>query len=369
MKISTIYLPLALILLFFSCKDQQIIAETRIEDESIIQLSLEQFEHAKMQLGSVQLHEFSTEITLNGHTEVPPHNKATISTYYGGYISYSPYLVGDSVKKGQVLIKMKNPDFIELQENYIKAYEQYLYLSVDFKRQDQLHQKLVIADKDFQMITKEYKSALADVQSLGAQLELLNINLEALQNGSISSEISILSPIDGQISEVELNLGAYIPAQSEMMSIVNTTDIHLELDVFEKDLEYLSKGQQIEFKTVGNDHVYGAQLELIGSEIEEEHRTVMVHADLNEPYFLIPGLFVNAVVHTKPENLLALAREAFISADDQYYLLVLEEQTDSYYRFRKYPVDIIRADKTHYAFDVTDFKDKEFLISGGFQLF
>lgn len=369
MKHINIYFTLALSLVLFSCKEQQSTDSSIEKDDSIIQLSTEQFSHANMHIGNIQNHDFTTEIALNGHIETSPHNKATIATYYGGYISYSPYLIGDKVTKGQVLIKMKNPDFIELQEQYIKAYEQHKYLEVDYDRQKQLHAKSVIADKDFQEITKDYKSALADLQSLGAQLDLLNVDLNALKEGTISSEISILSPIDGVISSVELNLGVYIPFQSEMMEIVNYSGLHLELDAFEKDLVELKKGQEITFNVVGSDKTFNAELELIGSEVEAEHRTVMIHADIIDHYNLIPGLFVNAKVHANPQQLTALPKEAFIASDNYTYVLILEEQTDSYYRFRKQKVSISRSDRTHSAFDATDLIGDKFLINGGFQLF
>jgi cobalt-zinc-cadmium efflux system membrane fusion protein len=363
-------LTLLSILLLFSCKDGAVSETTVEKDDSIVLITAEQFNHAQMSIGQLESHNFNTSISLNGHLEVPPHNKATIATYYGGHISYSPYLIGDKVKKGQLLIKMKNPEFIELQENYIKAFETYQYLEIDFKRQEQLHQKSVIADQDFQKIQKDYKSALADVASLGAQLELLDVDLEDLKQGTISSEIAIHAPIDGVISMVELNLGAYIPAQSEMMEIVDDSDLHLELDAFEKDLDHLEKGQKIEFSVVGSTSSYFADLELIGSEVEEEDRTVTIHADLSESYSkLIPGLFVNAMVYANPQELDALPKEAFLNADDQTYVLVLEYKDDTSYRFRKRVVSINRSDESHRAFDSSDLKDAKFLISGGFQLF
>lgn len=370
MKYFNNYLVFTLAALLFSCKDQEVTSEIALEDDSIIQISNEQFKHARMELGSLESHLFATKISINGHTEVAPHNKATIATYYGGYISYSPYLIGDTVKKGQLLIKMKNPEFIELQENYIKAYENYEYLKIDFNRQEQLYQKKVIADKDFQEIRRMYKSALADVESLGAQLELLAVNLEELQSGTIHSEISIFSPIDGVISHIELNLGVYIPAQSMMMELVNYSDLHLELDVFEKDLDLLEKGQEIDFSVVGNPKTYQAQLELIGSEVEEELRTVSIHADLVGSYSkLIPGLFVNALVYAQPEHLEALPKEAFITEDDLTYVLILDKKDESGYEFKKQLVEIYRTDSTHSAFDSATLRGKEFLISGGFQLF
>jgi len=370
MKFINLYITVSIAMLVIGCNEKQVSEPLELQDDSIIQISKEQFSHAQMKLGTLESHQFNTAIALNGHTAVPPHNKATIATYYGGYISYSPFLIGDSVKKGQVIIKMKNPDFIELQENYIKAFEDYHYLKIDFKRQEQLYHKSVIADKDFQEISKEYKSALANVTSIGAQLELLDLDLKELQKGLITSEIEIKAPINGIISRSELNLGVYIPAQSEMMELVNNSDIHLELEVFEKDLGKLHPGQQIEFNTIGSDHSYKAALKLIGSEVEAEHRTILVHADLLDSNTeLIPGQYVNAIVYTTSEQLEALPLEAFIAADDQHYVLILEEQNQEYYRFRKQSVTLLTSDDKFQAFDTSEVSGKEFLISGGFQLF
>lgn len=370
MKYLNSYLTLLVAILLWSCKDGAENSTVVSIDDSVVLLSEEQFSHAQMKLGELESHNFKTSISLNGHTEVPPHNKVTLSTYYGGYISYSPYLIGDYVKKGQLLIKMKNPEFIELQENYLKAHESYQFLKVDYQRQEELYNKSVISDQEFQKLKKDYKSALANVASLAAQLDLLDVDLENLKQGNFKSEIEIHAPIDGVVSQVDLNLGVYIKAQSKMMELVNYSDLHLELDVFEKDIDLLEKGQQIEFSVVGSATTYLANLELIGSEVEEEHRTLTIHADLNEPNDkLRPGLFVNAVVYANPQELDALPKEAFISSDNQFFVLVLEHQDENSYHFRKQAVTINRSDETHRSFNSKALKGEQFLISGGFQLF
>ncbi|MCB0433986.1 MAG: efflux transporter periplasmic adaptor subunit, partial [Mangrovimonas sp.] len=90
---------LMLILTFVSCKNEssQEPVEASTTNESEITATKEQFENEKMVLGKLSNQSFEQAILTSGMIDVPPHNKANISTFMGGYVVKTPLLVGDRV--------------------------------------------------------------------------------------------------------------------------------------------------------------------------------------------------------------------------------------------------------------------------------
>ena len=131
-------------------------SEKRVEEEviedkitSIIEITKEQFENSKMEIGSVSIQNFNESIKTNGLIDVPPANRAIVSSVMGGYIKKIPMLIGDDVKKGQLLFTIENPDFIEIQQNYLKTLEELGYLQSEYERQKTLFDEKIISQKSF----------------------------------------------------------------------------------------------------------------------------------------------------------------------------------------------------------------------------
>ena len=90
-------------------------AKNSNEHKGII-VSRTQFEANKMKLENITEQTFPTTIKVTGMIDAPPQSVEIISSFYGGYIKKSALLIGDKVKKGQALVTIENPDFIELQQ-------------------------------------------------------------------------------------------------------------------------------------------------------------------------------------------------------------------------------------------------------------
>ena len=101
----------------------------------LIAVTKNQFEKGEMRLGSIENKAFLETIETNGSIDVPPEKKAIVNATMGGYIMSTPLLVGDQVKKGQLLVTIENPEFITLQQEYLEAKEQLTYLKSEYERQ------------------------------------------------------------------------------------------------------------------------------------------------------------------------------------------------------------------------------------------
>ena len=119
MKRSIILLLLIFANLNSSCGDS---SETSTEDKNKadaghIILSDQQFKSAELQLGTPEFKKFSEHFEVTGVIDVPPKNRASVTAYFDGYVTQTELLVGDEVKKGDVLVKLKHPNFIKIHQD------------------------------------------------------------------------------------------------------------------------------------------------------------------------------------------------------------------------------------------------------------
>lgn len=348
--INTLYI-ISIFTVLVSCNDSKPTAKnekTGMETASLIEITKPQFETAKMELGKVSLQKFKKTIQTNGMIDVPPAYKAKVSAIMGGYIKTAPLLVGNQVKKGQLLLTIENPDFIELQQNYLEVSQKLNYLKSEYDRQKTLFAEKITSQKNFLKAESDYKSALALQNGLAQKLRLININPLNIQSDKITSKVPVYAPISGSITKVNASVGKFMNTSDVLLEIVNNEHKHLELVVFEKDVLKIKKGQKITFKIPeSSDKFYDAEVHLIGKSIDDVTRTVKVHGHLkdeNEPFLV--GMFVEAKIEINSVEKKALPTNALLEDDGNYYILVLKEDKGTSMNFEKVKVNIgIKSEK------------------------
>jgi cobalt-zinc-cadmium efflux system membrane fusion protein len=287
-----------------------------------VRLSQEQQKLLGIVLGQPILRSMNGTLKANGMLDVPPQNMVTVSAPLGGFVKSTELLQGMKVKKGQTIIVLQHPDYIQLQEDYLTSKNQLEFLDLEYKRQEELSKENVTAAKALQQAKSNYFGAKAKVQGLRAKLKLININPQELENGEIQNTISIPSPISGFVTEVNVNIGKHINPTDVLFKIIDTEHLHAEAQVFEKDVPRLKIGQLVRVYLSNENKERLAKVFLIGKEITPE-RTVRVHCHLEgEDPSLIPGLYFKALIETDPQQVTTLPNEALVDFDNKHYVFV-----------------------------------------------
>ncbi|MCD6543848.1 MAG: efflux RND transporter periplasmic adaptor subunit [Flavobacteriaceae bacterium] len=362
-----------------SCVKSEKQQETEIEikDEStidnnkyFIKITKSQFDGEQMQLKKMQDIAFPTFIRTTGVIDVPPNNRAAISTFIGGYIKSSPFLVGDEVKKGQALVTIENLDFIEMQQEYIEVKEKLKYLRSDFDRQKELYAEKITSEKSFLKAESEYKRAFVISNSLKKKLSLLNFNIASIEKGNLTSVATIYSPIRGSITDVNINIGTYVSPADKIMEIVNTDHIHLELKVFEKDILKVKEGQKVIFRMPESlDKSFVGDIHLIGKSIDK-NRMVQVHAHIEDEYKhnFIVGMFVESDILINDKVSKALPENAIVDVEDKNFVLILKSIDYDDYTFTKKEISIGKTYNGFTEIKGDPFKNDDLFLLGGFNL-
>ncbi|AEA45180.1 efflux RND transporter periplasmic adaptor subunit [Fluviicola taffensis] len=289
-------------------------------NENSVELTAEQYKTIDLQTGKIELKSLSGTIKVNGILDVPPQNLVSISAPFGGTVKNTELLQGMKVRKGQVVAIIQNPDFINVQQDYLDYKSQLDFLKLEYERQQELSTENINAKKTVQKAKSEYESMRARVNGLKARLQLMNISLTSIENGKIQSSSSILSPISGYVTQVNTNIGAFVTPSDVLFKIADTEHLHAELTVFEKDIPKLIVGQKVRFTLANEDKERIATVYLIGREIGND-RTVNVHCHLDkEDNQLLPGMYLKGLVESGSNEVTAVPDKAIVEFEGEKYI-------------------------------------------------
>lgn len=373
------YLIAACIILLSSCSskmDADINMDTTSETgmEDVYELTTNQFESSDMELGKMASGTFHEIVKANGMFNVPPENKASVSSYFGGTVKNIKLITGERVKRGQVLFYLENPEYVQMQQDYLEAQGQLTYLKSDYERQKNLIQDNVTSQKNYLKAESDYTVTNVKVQALSKKLSLMNIDPKTLSIDNIRSTISVLSPISGYVTEVAITQGTFLNPSQSAISIVDTEHMHLELNIFEKDLAKVDIGQSLQFRIQENEsNEYQATIYLVNKTIDPEKRTVGIHCHLKDSKQTAkfnPGMYVEADIYTSTSSKMALPVDALVEVEGNHYALVLQDMTEAGYVFNKKIVKTgLSNNQQVEVLNSQDFDENaQFLVKGSFNL-
>ncbi len=297
------------------------------ETPTIVTLTQEQIKAVGITLGKVENKELTATIKVNGMLKVPNNNKAIATSLYGGVIKTLNVQIGDYVKKGQVIATIANPQFIQLQEEYLTIGSKITFAEQEVQRQNELNAGNAGALKNLQYATAELNTLRTRKASLQQQIQLMGINPNSVSNSNLKSTLVVTSPLNGTISNLFAKIGSYVDISSPVAEIVDNSSLHLELQVFEKDLPQIKIGQTVHFRLTNNPTTeYEATVFNIGSSFQNESKTIAVRCRIKgNKIGLIDGMNITGVVSLSNVTTPAVPNDAIVYADGKYYIFV---QTD-----------------------------------------
>ncbi len=316
------FLFLFTIILLSACntkKTEAIVAVSK--DENTVTLTDAQIKNGGVVIGKMEQKEISNILKVNGKIDVPPQNMISISVPLGGYLKTTKLLPGMHVSKGDVIAVMEDQQYIQLQQDYLTANVRISFLENEYLRQKELNQSQASSDKVYQQAEADYRSQRVLITSLGEKLKLAGINTNKINENNISRSVNIYSPINGFVSKVNVNIGKYVSPTEVLFELINPTDIHLALKVFEKNLDKLYIGQKLTAYTNNNpDKKYSCEILLIGKDLSMEGNTdVHCHFEVYDKT-LVPGTYMNAEIEVKNNKALTLPSDAVVRFEGKQYV-------------------------------------------------
>ncbi len=317
------YIFLAIVIsILASCRSKEEKAEIE-ESTTVNTVELTEAQHiiSKIETGKIEQRNIASLLKVSGSIDVPPQNMVSVSIPLGGYLKSTKLLAGMHIVKGEVLAVMEDQQYVTLQQEYLTAKARLIFAEEEFIRQEELNKSKAASDKVFQQAQVEYTTQKVLVRSLSEKLKLIGINPETLNENNLSRSINITSPIDGYVSAVNANIGKYANPSDILFELVNPTDIHLALNIFERDINKLFIGQKLIAYTNSNpEKKYPCEIILIGKDLSHD-RSAEVHCHF-EKYdkTLIPGMFMNAEIEVQSSMAFVIPDDAIVLFEGKQYV-------------------------------------------------
>lgn len=288
-----------------------------------VTLTKAQLDLAKLSIGNLSAMQMHKTIKVNGFIDVPPQNMLSVSIPMGGYVKKANLIPGEKVNKGDVLAVLEDASYVSLQQDYLTAKSKLVYLEADYNRQKALNVSKSSSDRQFQLALSEFESQKYLVKSLSEKLQLMGIIPAQLSENNISKSIAFKSPMSGYVTKVNVNAGKYVAPTDVLFEIMDPSDLHARLVVFENDATAIKKGNKVKF-TENNkpSKTYDAEVHVITPNIEEE-RTTEVHCDLiSKNTGLFPGTFVNAEIELNNVEVQVIPAASVVKWQNKSYVFV-----------------------------------------------
>lgn len=337
-----------IILLFLSSCESKKTEENVTEiigKENSVELNANQIKDLIGKTEKTVLDQFSGIIKSTGKIGFPNSYEHSIHSPIEGIISDLPYKVeGNSIKKGEELCKIKNLEIIKIQRDYAENWSNFKKSEAEYLRIQSLFKENSISKKEYDMAEAEFIRNKAYLQASEKSLEFLGLSSQKIKNGIMEDFISIKSPSDGIITEININSGFFASNNTLLFKIQNRNHPHIELEIFSKDINEIKVGDSFNYVLSSYPNkIFRGTISVISGQYNN-NSTIRVHGHpITEPTEIKNAEFLNADIFLKAKESIKLKKSSVISEKEKHYVLVLEQN-----QLSKVEVKLIGEDKDWY---------------------
>jgi cobalt-zinc-cadmium efflux system membrane fusion protein len=363
---------LALVLVLSSCsgkgEEKTVYENTKFAKgtENTIHLTEKQLHSVGLTTTSIQNRNMEKLVRLNGKAEIAPSHISSVSSIMGGHIKAINVISGSRFSKGQVLAVVEDPQFIQLQQDYLVTKAQLEAARLNFNRQKDLNTSKASSDKTMQTAQADYATLNATLKGLEEKLHIIGINAKGLTSGNIRSRINIYAPFTGFVSKILVNNGQYINPSDTLFELINPSGLLLELKVFENDVNDIRAGQELlVYNNQNPDIKSNAKIISVVPSIEPGGSATAVAKLSSANSEFVKGMYINAEVNISSRYTQGLPNEAVVSYENKNY--VFEDLGKSNYKML--PVVTGISDDQFTEIIKADYlKDKKIVQKGAYSL-
>ena len=229
--------------------------------------------------------------------------------------------LGDTVKKGQVLLRVQSADIAAAYSDYQKAVADETLSSKQLERAKGLYDHGAISLNDLQVAEDAENKAKVDVQTAAEHLHVLGSPLD-----HPSGIVDIVAPISGVITDQQVTNAAGVQGLSSAnpFTISDLSYVWILCDVYENDLSAVRLGDTADVRlNAYPDRVVTGRISNIGAVLDPNIRTAKVRIEVRNPGEMRPGMFVTATFHgQKPETHAAIPASAILHLHDRDWVYV-----------------------------------------------
>jgi cobalt-zinc-cadmium efflux system membrane fusion protein len=219
--------------------------------------------------------------------------------------------LGDTVKKGQLLMRVQSADIAAAFSDYQKAVADEKLANTQLERAKILYDKGAISQNDLQTAENAENKSKVDVDTAREHLRVLGAGTE-----HPSGVVDIFAPISGVITDQQVTNAAGIQglaATANPFTISDLSNVWILCDVYENDLAGVHLGESADITLAAYpDKVFAGTISNIGAVLDPNLRTAKVRIEVKNPGLMKVGMFVSATFHGQKEETRAVVPSSAI---------------------------------------------------------
>jgi cobalt-zinc-cadmium efflux system membrane fusion protein len=279
--------------------------------------SLVQVDHAaQFPLATAIEYKAAPQLTATGVVTPDISRTVPVISIASGRVVEIRARLGDTVKKGQLLLRVQSADISGAYSDYRKAVADELLANTQFERAKGLYDHGAISLNDFQVAEDTENKAKVDVETTAEHLRVLGAPLD-----HPSGIVDIVAPVAGVITDQQVTNAAGVQGLSSTnpFTISDLTSVWILCDVYENDLSDVRLGDSADVRlNAYPDQVVSGRISNIGAVLDPNIRTAKVRIEVKNPGLMRPGMFVTATFRgQKKESHAAVPASAILHLHDR----------------------------------------------------
>jgi membrane fusion protein, heavy metal efflux system len=319
-------LSLAMVLLLVGCKtapsDPQAEAPPsskveRVEDRNVFEVDRPE----RFAMATATTYDSVPQLRVTGTVTPDVARTVPVISLATGRVIEIDARLGDSVTKGQVLLKVQSSDIAGAYSDYQQAIANEVLARKQLERSKLLYEKGAIAQKDLEIAEAAENIAVVTIKTTLERLRLLRVDPD-----HPTPIVEITAPISGVITDQQVTNAAGVQglASPNPFTISDLSSVWIVCDVYENDLANVHVGEKAEIRlNAYPDKVFTGVISNVGPVLDPNIRTAKVRIEVSNPGVMRPGMFVTATFRSAhKEALAAVPAPAILHLQDRDWVYV-----------------------------------------------
>ena len=266
-------------------------------------------------------HLSASQLTVTGTVSPDVTRNVPVISIATGRVVEIKAKLGDTVKKGQVLLRVQSADVSGAFSDYRKAIADEKLARIQFERATLLYGKGAISLNDYQTAEDVENKAKVDVENTAEKLRLLGGSLD-----HPTAIVDIVAPVSGVITDQQVTNAAGVAGlgSPNPFTISDLSNVWILCDVFENDLPTVHVGENAEIRLAAYpDKALTGRIGNVSPVLDPTLRSAKVRIEVTNPGLMRVGMFVTATFHgQKKEMHAAVPAAAILHLHDRDWVYV-----------------------------------------------
>ncbi len=285
---------------------------------------------SQLKLASVSTQLVAETLRVAGRIDFDEQRLARIGATITGRVTEIDALLGQEVRKGEVLARLNSSELSTQQLAYLRARAQLELNRRNAERAKSLFEADVIGAAELQRRQSELQISVAETRAAADQLQLLGVTPASIERlgkqGAISSLTPVVSTLNGHVVERKLAQGQVVQPADALFVVADLSRLWAVAQVPEQQVNQVKVGQSvsIEVSALGNEKLVG-KLIYVGQTINPETRTVLVRTELdNRDGRLKPAMLASMLIEARALERMVVPASAVVRENDEDHVFVAQ---------------------------------------------